>query len=138
MEQSVKQVIKLGTHKPKEGSPGIMTLDRMLTLDEVFEQVKSLLKTIVADESESDCNAYTVAEWISKNRDISDDTNMTFDSIMVCATRGNCEGEVVRILQGNSGNIRQLISIKYIFGGMDFARKVAAVLDDAFEEGMYA
>lgn len=137
MEQSVKQVIKLGVHKPKLGSPGVMTLDRMLTLQELFEQVNAVLKTIVADENEIDCNAYTVAEWISKNRDIGDDTNMTFEPILVCATRGNCEGEVVRILQGNASNIKQLISIKYIFGGMDFARKVAAVLDDAFDEGLY-
>jgi hypothetical protein len=133
----MSHVIKLGLHKQKPDAPkGYMTLDRMLTLADVKSQVEALLKTIPADEKDPAMNALNCAEWLYANKDMLPTSEMTFEPIMVYAGRGNNEGYVVRILQGRGSAIKELISIKY-FLGMDFVRKVAAVLDDAFEEGFY-
>lgn len=131
-------IIKLGLHKQKPGAPqGYMTLDRMLTLADVLEQVKEVLKRIPADEKDEQCTAFSVAEWISRNRDVPADSLMNFDPVMVYAGRGNCEGQMVRIMQGRGSDIKELVSIKFIFGDMAFSRHVAAVLDDAFHEGLF-
>ncbi|WP_240224621.1 hypothetical protein [Rheinheimera hassiensis] len=134
----MSNVIKLGLHKQKpDALPGCMTLDRMLTLTDVQTQVEAVLKTICADDSDPAMNALNCAEWIYANRDMLPTCLMKFDPIMVYAGRGNNEGEIVRVLQGRGSDIKELISIKY-FLGMDFIRKVAIELDEAFNQGFYS
>ncbi len=133
--------IRTHINKPHPEKEGFLTLDRVLTNAELEEQIIAVLKETKVDVEGEETTAYGACEHVSYNKfdhPLKEEFAHPYSDFLVAATRGQNEGELVKILVRNSKTnaYEYVCSIKY-FTGLAMARSVANVLSDALHEGMF-
>lgn len=131
---------------PNLEKPGYMTFVRYASYREINEQIKTILLSFnPSDNKLEDYNAYSIAEWFSEAKYITEkDDGYTLDTLCiegrltVAVRHGSNEGYIIDIAhtnpQGKNSVFHPLSSIKYL-SNEDEVWRIAKKLNDAIYEG---